>query len=272
MVEYAYDAWGKPLSKTGTMANTLGALNPFRYRGYVYDEETGLYYLRSRYYNLVWGRFVNGDSAVGQLRKLLSHNLYAYCSNNPIIGTDPSGKVVFFIAMCLALVAIAIVDQRIATIPGPNDSERNLARAYPLKANKAKQLSDSASALTDVYWGQNATDYDATLANAFKHAVWNALMVRDMGYDMANKFATAHEAEYYGDNGPYELWYNKVTITLHQATVMDLNNNERGRAIGQNIPFYYSDDQVAQVVLEDMDLNPGKYSVIIWDYCNAPIK
>ena len=51
MVEYVYDAWGNPISKTGTLAATLGTLNPFRYRGYVYDEETGLYYLRSRYYN-----------------------------------------------------------------------------------------------------------------------------------------------------------------------------------------------------------------------------
>ena len=62
VVRYAYDAWGKPLETTGTMAATLGKLNPFRYRGYVYDEETGLYYLRSRYYNPMWGRFVNADS------------------------------------------------------------------------------------------------------------------------------------------------------------------------------------------------------------------
>ena len=49
VVEYVYDAWGKPLSKTGSLKDTLGTVNPFRYRGYVYDEETGLYYLRSRY-------------------------------------------------------------------------------------------------------------------------------------------------------------------------------------------------------------------------------
>jgi RHS repeat-associated protein len=51
MVSYTYDAWGKPISKTGTLANTLGKLNPFRYRSYAYDEETGLYYLQSRYYS-----------------------------------------------------------------------------------------------------------------------------------------------------------------------------------------------------------------------------
>ena len=61
MVEYVYDAWGYLISKTGSLAAMIGTLNPFRYRGYVYDEETGLYYLRSRYYNPVWKRFVNAD-------------------------------------------------------------------------------------------------------------------------------------------------------------------------------------------------------------------
>ncbi len=84
VVQYAYDAWGRLLSKTGSMASTLGTLNPFRYRGYVYDEETGLYYLRSRYFNPTWCRFVNAD-------KIVKGNLYAYCSNQPITRYDPSG-------------------------------------------------------------------------------------------------------------------------------------------------------------------------------------
>lgn len=50
VASYTYDAWGKPLNKKGILAATLGALNPFRYRGYVFDEETGLYYLRRRYH------------------------------------------------------------------------------------------------------------------------------------------------------------------------------------------------------------------------------
>ncbi len=61
VVEYSYDAWGQPLTITGSMKDTLGKVNPLRYRCYVYDEETGLYYLGSRYYNLVMGRFINAD-------------------------------------------------------------------------------------------------------------------------------------------------------------------------------------------------------------------
>ena len=55
VVSYGYDAWGAPLWCTGELAETLGKVQPFRYRGYVFDEETGLYYLRSRYYNPRWG-------------------------------------------------------------------------------------------------------------------------------------------------------------------------------------------------------------------------
>ena len=89
VVEYKYDAWGKAISTTGSLAATLGKRNPFRYRGYVYDEETGLYYLRSRYYNPVVGRFVNEDGAI--ILGLLSTNMFAYCSNNPLSMVDTSG-------------------------------------------------------------------------------------------------------------------------------------------------------------------------------------
>ena len=71
----------------------LKELNPFRYRGYVWDEETGLYYLRSRYYDPVWGRFVNADPYMGSVSKLASHNRYSYCLNVPNCMSDMNGNV-----------------------------------------------------------------------------------------------------------------------------------------------------------------------------------
>ena len=91
VVEYRYDAWGRILSKTGTMANTLGTINPFRYRGYVYDGETGLYYLRSRYYKPNWARFLNADNIVENGTGYIGCNQYIYCINNPIFRKDESG-------------------------------------------------------------------------------------------------------------------------------------------------------------------------------------
>ena len=89
VVSYAYDAWGAPIGKSGSMAETLGSVQPFRYRGYVFDEETGLYYLRSRYYNAVLSRFINMDSVL--LKGILQSNQQAYCINNPILYSDSNG-------------------------------------------------------------------------------------------------------------------------------------------------------------------------------------
>ncbi len=91
VVEYTYDAWGNPLSCTGSLADTLGKKNPFRYRGYVYDEETGLYYLKSRYYDPRVGRFICGDSYATTGQGLLSSNIFAYCAGNPVNFCDPNG-------------------------------------------------------------------------------------------------------------------------------------------------------------------------------------
>ena len=73
------------------MASTLGTVQPFRYRGYVYDEETGLYYLRSRYYNPLWDRFISADILLGGLDELNFKNLYSYCSDSPIVRKDSDG-------------------------------------------------------------------------------------------------------------------------------------------------------------------------------------
>ena len=95
VVEYKYDAWGKPIATTGSLAVTLGKRNPFRYRGYVYDEETELYYLRSRYYNPIIRRYVNADTLLGVHGELLSTNSYCYCTNAPVAQSDADGFVAF---------------------------------------------------------------------------------------------------------------------------------------------------------------------------------
>ena len=93
VVEYAYDSWGTPLSTTGSLASTLGAQNPFRYRGYVYDAETGLYYVISRYYDPEIGRWINADNQIaGVGGEVLGYNMFAYCMNNPVNMSDPTGS------------------------------------------------------------------------------------------------------------------------------------------------------------------------------------
>jgi RHS repeat-associated protein len=91
VVSYTYDAWGNILSTTGSLATTLGTWNPLRYRGYVYDPETGLYYLQSRYYNPTWGRFLNADVFISTGQGILGNNMFAYCGNNPVKNVDHLG-------------------------------------------------------------------------------------------------------------------------------------------------------------------------------------
>ena len=91
VVSYTYDAWGNQLSCTGDDAATLGTYNPLRYRSYTYDQETGLYYLQSRYYDPELGRFINADAFTTTGQGLLGNNMFAYCGNNPVNCTDPTG-------------------------------------------------------------------------------------------------------------------------------------------------------------------------------------
>lgn len=92
VVKYTYDAWGNILSTTGTLANTLGEVNPLRYRGYVFDSECNLYYLQSRYYDPSIGRFINADTFASTGQGVLGNNMFAYCGNNPVIRRDVSGE------------------------------------------------------------------------------------------------------------------------------------------------------------------------------------
>ena len=80
------------LSCTGTLATTLGLDQPFRYRGYVYDTETGWYYLQSRYYSPETCRFISADVLLSTGQGVLGHNSFAYCLGNPALYEDGFGS------------------------------------------------------------------------------------------------------------------------------------------------------------------------------------
>ena len=82
-----YDPYGKATSALGSHAT----INPLRYRGYVFDHETGLYYLQSRYYDPETGRFINEDN------NFSNNNLFMYCANNPVNSVDTNGQHWYFL-------------------------------------------------------------------------------------------------------------------------------------------------------------------------------
>ena len=94
VVRYQYNSWGKVTSTQDTSGVSLATLNPFCYRKYVYDPETGLYCLGSRYYDPEVGRFVNADDTdviFAKPQELYHKNLYVYCDNNPVVRRDLQG-------------------------------------------------------------------------------------------------------------------------------------------------------------------------------------
>ena len=140
VIRYEYDAWGKPIiseyyfsSHSEVMQN-----NPLRYRGYIYDSETGFYYLQSRYYDPVVGRFINSDGYVSTGQGFIGYNMFAYCGNNPVNREDSTGR--FWIT---ALIVTAVVAVCTVTLSGcssqsaPSSPRSDLANAPDLDVSTA---------------------------------------------------------------------------------------------------------------------------------------
>ena len=163
VVTYTYDAWGNLLSTTGSRAATLGAQNPLRYRGYVYDTETGLYYLQSRYYNPGWGRFINADSLIDN-RGVHTQNVFAYCGNNPIIRTDGSGNIFHLVVGALVGAALSGITKVVSNAIDRKPLTSGLGRSMLFGALGGALAASGAGLLTMVLGGaaiaaaENATD------------------------------------------------------------------------------------------------------------------
>ena len=105
---YIYDAWGN-VTTDSWLGDIVADHNPLRYRGYVYDQETELYYLQSRYYSPEQGRFLNADALVSTGQGPLGNNMFAYCGNNPVNRVDPTGEAWWHWALGAAVVAACAV-------------------------------------------------------------------------------------------------------------------------------------------------------------------
>lgn len=119
VAKYSYNAWGEPIYITDNKGHDISGdrthvanKNPYRYRGYYYDVETGFYYLKTRYYDPITCRFINQDNLLGANKDVYCYNLFAYCSNNPTNLTDPNGTfagAIFGLIYAAATVVTAAV-------------------------------------------------------------------------------------------------------------------------------------------------------------------
>ncbi len=111
VARYTYDAWGKCDISVNSTNATIAEINPYRYRSYYFDTETGLYYLQSRYYDPVVGRFINADDIayVDFDGSMASKNIFTYCNNSPVKYYDPDGRLGIFVVVGGVKVSIEVV-------------------------------------------------------------------------------------------------------------------------------------------------------------------
>jgi len=105
--EYQYDAWGNHTITVNI--DGIAILNPFRYRGYYFDTETGMYYLNSRYYDPQTGRFINADKFTSTGQGFIGFNMFAYCNNSPILFIDSTGNMAITPKLNMSAVELLLI-------------------------------------------------------------------------------------------------------------------------------------------------------------------
>ena len=217
MVTYSYDAWGNILSTSGTLATTLGVNNPIRYRGYYYDEESGFYYLGSRYYDPYYGSFISKDSVE-------SGDLWGYCDNDPVNNVDPTGywidTALDVISLTLsvydlvkdptwengAYVALDVAFLALPFVAGAGASLKFVSKADDIvdatrAVGKLDDMVDAGRGMANV---MDAVSDTGRVVNNVQNGT-SALKYADEGYDSFKAFKKAN-----GPAGPGKEWHHIV--------------------------------------------------------------
>lgn len=165
LATYEYDAWGKLISSSGSLAE----LNPLRYRGYYYDTETELYYLSNRYYDPKVSRFINADStdAVLSANGLYDQNLFAYCDNNPVMRADNEGGFWHIVAGAAVGAVIGVLAQATTNLLSGEDITTDLWKSAITGAVGGFAASTTMGYLGVVAWNAGAAMVVETIDEAF---------------------------------------------------------------------------------------------------------
>ena len=224
VVEYKYDAWGRSISITGLLAATLGVRNLFRYRGYIYDEETELYYLKSRFYSSGWRRFMNADGCFGALSRLHSLNLFLYCCNAVITAVDDTGRSPRGIMGSIISGIRKAFNPNSNELPGYINPFRDFGLAkdtncprirqkfylYDMDSDTAKKISDQKSSDTTISMSVFSSIFGIL-------GLWIPFKPIGAAYNETAVAYTAHESRYstYVTDQPY-----RVSIGVYDASAI----------------------------------------------------
>ena len=207
--------------------------NPFRYRGYYYDSDLGMYYLNSRYYDTNTCRFINADGYVSTGTGLLGYNMYAYCNNNPIKYVDPSGELLWEILVTVVATVVAIASANIGTIIASEItvSDKSIEPMDDDTFAKYDDDAETTSGMTmdeKVAYIRRLRESDSTLAQNWTEGE----MIRELSYhESASEFLSLFGCDTsVKDSIPYRL--NHVDYESEQTFLTYLF-----RFIGNAIPW-----------------------------------
>ena len=237
---YQYDSWGNCTSDMSDDYPNLIYLNPFRYRGYVYDSETKLYYLQSRYYNPEWGRFINADDVEYTDEKNLSsfvgESIFTYSNNNCINNYDDTGeksksnKVTMpWLAALICLIVFAEFDSEFEFIFEPNN--KYAKKKIIIVDFTRKDFRDNLYECMQMYGKKFVFDFMGEYVNKYFHSKFN----RDFLFSnecLSNEIKEHFLGYLYCLN--YKVTMGPVLGTYYYATVTQYANDlqlwAKGRA------------------------------------------
>ena len=255
MVSYTYDVWGKMLSKTGTLASTLGTIQPFRYRAHVFDEETELYYLRDRYYLPARNRFLNCDIMLISDSFALSSSAYAYCANNSVNRSDPSGKL--YVALELYTIALSVANNSYHDFSGTLLAEKMTERIRASKLIK-NRVADYIKAMPN---GEKTYSKTEPVIWRFEDSIKSLYMADlDLSLAVGNASSLTITVEKV-DKGFFEslfFWGDKYKVTY---SVQDLYDFDKWEGTNRNAALIWINDNLGYYPQEAGILHTYWYTI-----------
>ena len=232
---YTYDAWGKLLDITTAEESneeqlSLANANPLRYRGYYYDNETGYYYLQSRYYNPEWGRFISADSfAYLDTQNSFSLNAYIYCWDCPIIFEDAEGTTPK-ISIDISKIQAFVIKLQVFISNGKDkltEFGNRILASLQDTIDRCKQLKEKIKCkFTE--WGEKANFYIENPYAFFKDSVAK-IFKRDLDSDL-KRIKNYIRHLLFGDGDP--LQFKRVMPTLTSSSNIGFDENAYNEFLG----------------------------------------
>ena len=213
---YEYDAWGNIVSSSGRLAE----INPLRYRGYYYDNETGFYYLQSRYYDPANRRFISADSYQSTGQGFVGTNMFAYCNNSPVFLVDSYGNM----AGKSHLVYSSEGGSRYRNVQNDGEGARSAEleeylNGYLLPYD-SPYLKANIEYLGNLYWDNNTEEYWLAMTKCSLLSLFLSSKIPAAGILGAAATFLDVFNHFFGEDTPSDAWHDfyKVSIDVYIET------------------------------------------------------